>query len=262
MDELTKEKWRRLRERPDDIALRNELAESVFHVCEIQCNRILKRIGDRRLCFEELMSIAYETLLDRLTTFDPDYGVEPSTFLSRRIWGALIDHLRDGACETTSRLKQRRNRIIDQWIATLDHQPNEEEIFEHFGFSRVHREVYSIDQKYETEFGGTVLSNVLADLLSDRRCTNDQSLPDELVRSCNLKERHLLIGYYIEGMSMKEVGESLGLSESRVSQMHSSMINRFRERMEVPSMVTSIRMRSNNGAKRGRPSKRERRTAA
>ncbi len=64
MDELTKEKWRRLRKHPDDIDLRNELAETVYYICEIQCSRILNRIGDRRASFEELMSIAYETLLN------------------------------------------------------------------------------------------------------------------------------------------------------------------------------------------------------
>lgn len=241
MDELTKEKWRRLRKHPDDIDLRNELAETVFHVCEIQCNRILKRIGDRRLSFEELMSIAYETLLNHIAVVDIDRA-SPSTYLSIRINGALLDFLRNCACETTSRLRQQRNRQIEQWSASLDHRPNSEEIAQHFGFGVVQLDVHSIDQEHENEFGDMPLSKALAD-----RSDFDRSLDSDLLKGCNQQERLILIGYYIEGDSMKEVGASLGLSESRVSQVHTALINRLRDRLGVSAPLP---IRANNGKRR------------
>jgi RNA polymerase sigma factor for flagellar operon FliA len=51
------------------------------------------------------------------------------------------------------------------------------------------------------------------------------------MRSLSIKERLLLIMYYVEGITMKKVGEALDLSESRISQMHTDLIARLRERL-------------------------------
>lgn len=52
-----------------------------------------------------------------------------------------------------------------------------------------------------------------------------------LIRGCNRTERLLLIGYYWQGRTMKEIGADLDLSESRVSQLHSDILDRLRERL-------------------------------
>ena len=52
----------------------------------------------------------------------------------------------------------------------------------------------------------------------------------EALRGCSTTERLILIGYYCEDDTMKEVGASLGMSESRVSQIHSALVTRLRKR--------------------------------
>lgn len=53
----------------------------------------------------------------------------------------------------------------------------------------------------------------------------------DLIRGCNQVERILLLGYYWQDQTFKEIGKSLGLSESRICQMHTHLIARFRDRL-------------------------------
>jgi RNA polymerase sigma factor for flagellar operon FliA len=84
--------------------------------------------------------------------------------------------------------------------------------------------------------------DVLQDRKSDDplRCVQRKDVKDLITRGLNRAERLIVILYYFEQMTMKEIGETLDLSESRVSQMHSAILDRLKGQLEQRQREISV----------------------
>lgn len=228
MEESEKRLWRRYartRRQPAKDALRNELIELYLPLAERLARRKAARLPDH-IDFDDLYSAAYEALLHSVPRFDLSRGIEPRTFFAHRIQGALTDYLR--AIDPLSRTMRQRQIRIERWTQTeIDHPPTDDETFDRFGFRLHCPPVLSINQTVEHSDGR---NTCIGDLLVDRRTPavgSGVSNASEILRGCSKRERLLLLLYHVEGQTMSEIGDSLGISESRVSQMMKSLQRRL-----------------------------------
>ncbi len=203
----------------------------------------------RNVDHEDLYSAGVLGLLDAHAKFDTGKGVKFETYAVWRIKGAVLDQLR--ALDWASRSMRRKARNLDGVTRKLDQKlgraASEEEVARELKMSR--EDFYrlldhvrgavlvSLDES-RTQDGDDQGS--LSDHLAD------PSAPDLEERLETEQERHLMMGvidqlpeqerlvvalYYYEHMTLKEIGRTLGISESRVSQVHTRAMSRLRLRM-------------------------------
>lgn len=218
--------------------------------------RVVERIS-RRLPAEvdpgDLMQEGVFGLMHAIDRFDPERGVRFTTFATQSINSAVLDYLR--SIDWAPRLARSRSRKLNtakqSLTKELGREPDEEELFKQMDMTRKEflltvRDGYLTStvslaagaDAPDAEGGYTGLGQVLSD--NTAACpvteTHRRNLKDLVTGKLSRAERLIVVLYYYEQMSMKEIGVTLDLSESRVSQMHSSIMARLKvqlsERMD------------------------------
>lgn len=226
MTEEELQDWARYKESPTD-ENRNVL---VLRYQGIAINVALKykaRLPDYVL-YGELLSAAYEGLMQSVPKFDVSKGFQPNTYLSHRVWGAIQDFLR--STDDSSRLNRKRCTVVNNWINTLTSHPSPEEIIQRF--DERHYTAYIQGCFVQTSDHDKWDRNKVFDTVDTYTpAFNVQELKPYL-KGLNKKERLMILLYYCEGWSMKQIGRDLALSESRVSQLITQIHVRLRERLQ------------------------------
>lgn len=195
----------------------------------------------------DLMSYGIFGLIDAIDKFEPERGFKFETYAIQRIKGAILDELR--ALDWVPRSVRARAREIERSMAELEHRlqrtPTDEELASHLGMALEQLQdhlaeisslgVISLDDVLGPETSGTV-GDIIADvrgvnpeaefqLVETRRVLSDavNRLPD--------RERLVLTLYYFEGLTLAEIGDVLGVTESRVCQIHAKSVMSLRNRM-------------------------------
>ncbi|WP_029391743.1 RNA polymerase sigma factor WhiG [Streptomyces xiaopingdaonensis] len=190
-------------------------------------------------------------LIDAIEKFDPDRSNKFETYAITRIRGAMIDELR--ALDWIPRSVRQKARAVERAYATLEashrRSPSEAEVAGHMGISQ--GELHGI-------FSQLSLANVVAleellhvggeggdrlslmDTLEDTSADNpvevaeDRELRLLLARAINSlpeREKTVITLYYYEGLTLAEIGQVLGVTESRVSQIHSKSVLHLRAKL-------------------------------
>jgi RNA polymerase sigma factor for flagellar operon FliA len=186
--------------------------------------------------------------MDAIDAFDMDRGVKFETYCAPRIRGAILDELR--AMDWVPRLVRSRSSQVDQARKALEmelgRKPTSEELCNKLNvskdeFQKIHKDssavsVVSLSRKwFETDSNKDVRE---IDVLKDERQVNPffmaqrHDLKDLVTKGLSRAERLIVVLYYYEQMTMKEIGVTLDLSESRVSQMHSSILARLKAQLQ------------------------------
>ncbi len=201
---------------------------------------------------DDLVSYGTIGLINAIDRFDPSRGVRFEAFASARIRGAVIDQLR--SLNWLSRTAVRRVRCIESVLAKLEQRlgrpANEVEAAVEMGIStdryrqillEVSVTVLSLDAPLGLSAQDDGVTS-LADLLEDQDMLGpaEEVEQRELVVSLSAaidqlpaRERLLLSLYYQEELTMKEISKVLGVSESRVCQLHIQAILHLRAAMNV-----------------------------
>jgi RNA polymerase sigma factor for flagellar operon FliA len=211
----------------------------------------------RNVDHEDLYSAGVLGLLDAHAKFDTRKGVKFETYAVWRIKGAVLDQLR--ALDWASRSMRRKARNLDGVTRRLDQKlgraASEEEVARELKMSR--EDFYrlldhvrgavlvSLDEarSNDGEDQGT-LADHLADPTSvdlEARLEDDQTRR-MLLRTIDLlpeQERLVVALYYYEHLTLKEIGRTLGISESRVSQVHTRAMARLKLRLHKASGARS-----------------------
>ena len=232
--------------RVDGEKLRNVLMEHYLHLVRYNAERIHQKLpGEVEL--DDLMSSGIFGLMDAIEAFDMERGVKFETYCAPRIRGAILDELRsmDWVPRLVRSRAQKMGQVTKQLEVELGRAPNSTEIASKLDismdeFKKIEKDskavgVVSLSRKYfETDSNKDVCE---IDILEDKRGVDPiremqrKDLKDLMTRGLSRAERLIIILYYFEEMTMKEIGATLDLSESRVSQMHSSIIARLRAQM-------------------------------
>ena len=202
------------------------------------------------LSTDDLESAGIIGLIEAMDRFDPAKETKLKTYAEFRIRGAMIDEIR--SMQWASRDVKRKigevRKAHEELEMKLQRSPEEEEVAQHMGIHL--QDLYNITKAVNSTslVGFEDISSNLGDGNTDfLECLADPSAVDqltflayqetkeELARSIDTlteKERMVLTLYYYEELTMKEVGSILGLSESRVCQIHGQTIRRLKKKFQ------------------------------
>lgn len=198
----------------------------------------------------DLMSYGLIGLINAVERFDPGRAVKFETYAVARIKGSIIDELR--SLDWVPRSVRARAREIErksaQLEAKLQRAPTDEELSTALGMeldefqaaiSQIsNSSIVALDEMWSLSSGGEPLS--LIDTIGDSRLSNPEdlmqvselreTLADAIAR---LPEREKIVValYYYDGLTLREIGDVLGVTESRVSQLHTKAILRLKGRL-------------------------------
>ena len=223
-------------------AIRNRLIEEYLPLVKYNGERIWARLPEG-VELDDLISAGIFGLMDAIDAFDLSRGVKFETYCVPRIRGAMLDELR--TMDWVPRLVRSKASKLGEATKTLEarlgRRPTELELSEHMSLSVKELEkmvldanavnLISLNKKwYETDSYKDVRE---IDILEDKkgedptRRVQKNDLMRLVTKGLNRNERLIIILYYYEELTMKEIGATLDLSESRVSQMHSSIVQRL-----------------------------------
>lgn len=227
---------------------------------------IARRIHERlpvQVPFEDLVHAGIIGLMEALQRFDPKKQVHLKSYAKFRIRGAILDSLRTTDWSPRSLRKQART-VESAYLALsseLGRAPSETEIANRLGM-----ELLAFQQLLGDLHGlnmGSLQALANEDVPDEEACIYQPNGPDEdpffqclqselrsqlseAMNTLDDKERQVLGLYYFDELTMKEVGATLGITESRVSQIHSLALLRLRTRIQEL-------LRSRTGAVSGDP---------
>jgi len=197
----------------------------------------------------DLMGSGNIGLQDAITKFEPEVGVRFETYCVPRIRGAILDSIR--ALDWVPRLIRNKShqyeRIVRELAAALHREPTEEEVAGRLNMSQ---QEYTdlrkeLNVKAQISVEGCAKENsddrdlMRLEMLEHRREVEPtRELQREEIRFMALKglstkERAVVEQYYFQGRSMKQIGEELELSESRICQIHSQVLDVLRKKFRA-----------------------------
>ncbi len=227
-----------------DIEIKNELVLNYLHLVK----RIVLRMMPVYQNFNEyddLVSYGVLGLMDAIERFDPDQGVKFTTYATLRIRGDIIDHMRKKDWAPSS-LRRKITAVSDAFNdlqSKLFRQPSEQDVANHLGMDV--KEVREVLEK-------SYIFNILhfEDILTENSTVKEPATPEEanpaniaekkevndilanVIETLPEKERLVISLYYYEEMTLKEIASILQVSESRISQIHSKVLLKLRQKME------------------------------
>ena len=200
---------------------------------------------------DDLIHVGMIGLAEALSRFESEQGVQFDTFASQRIRGAMLDELREGDWMSRSSRKSQKDieHALNRLEQRLGRSPQESEIAAELGmalddYQSLLGKVRGTQLVYLEDIGGgdadgsdDYLDRHVADAGADPfALLRDQRLRLALVDAIkNLPEReqYVMGMYYEHDMNLKEIAAVLGVTESRVCQLHSQAIARLRTKMRA-----------------------------
>ena len=226
--------------------LRNRLMERYLPLVKYNGERIWQRLPDG-VELDDLISAGIFGLMDAIDAFDLERGVKFETYCVPRIRGAMLDELRcmDWVPRLVRSKASKLANATKKLEAKFGRAPNEHELAAQLEITVPELEkmisdanavgLISLNKKwYETDSYKDVRE---IDILEDKkgedptRRIQKNDLMRLVTKGLNRNERLIIILYYYEELTMKEIGATLDLSESRVSQMHSSIVSRLQQQL-------------------------------
>jgi RNA polymerase sigma factor FliA len=246
-----KELWRRYKQGGDANA-RERLVVAYSPLVKFVAGRTGARLPSH-VEQADLISYGMIGLIEAMERFDPKRQIRFETFAIQRIRGAIIDELR--SLDWVPRSVRARARDIEEANSKLEHElgraPTDEELAERLGLSEEELQdsllqisnssILALEELWmSADASGDRVS--LLDTIEDERAPDPQAaldtseLKDRLQDAVqDLPERETLVIalYYFENLTLREIGEVLGVTESRVSQLHSKAVLRLRSRLKT-----------------------------
>ena len=244
--EETAELWTAYRADPESDSLRNTLIERYLPLVRYNAEKVWQKLPDG-VDIADLVSAGVFGLMDAIDAFDLERGVKFETYCVPRIRGAMLDELR--TMDWVPRLVRSKASKLAAAKKAVEAEhgrpPEDHEVAAKMElpigeFLKLKREanavgLVSLNKKwYETDSSKDVRE---IDVLQDQKGldpTGGLQKTDVMklvTKGLNRNERLIVILYYYEELTMKEIGGTLGLSESRVSQMHSSIVARLKDQL-------------------------------
>jgi len=231
----------------EDLTTRDKLVMEHVGLVKALANRLAHRLPSQ-VEVSELISVGVLGLIDAAGRFKPSLGVPFDAFARRRIQGAMLDMLRDLDWASRSVRKQRRDvdSAMARLRAELGREPESAEIATAMGVSEPEydrmldqlrsAELASIRQASTDEEGQSLL-DVAVDLSEgphqrlERR--ELRTLLAKGIMQLPERERQILALYYEQELTLAEIGQVIGVGESRVSQLRTQAIARLRSIMQT-----------------------------
>ena len=233
--------WREYK-RTRNPEIRNRLMELYLPVVNFIAERLLLTLP-RSIDVEDLKSAGTFGLMDAVDGFDIERGIKFKTYCSNRIRGAILDELRSQdwvprlvrlkahqLARAQSALEARFGRApthaemaTELRVGLSDYMDMTEEASAHT--------VRSLSESWDDGSGEQTVEKI--DFIRDQRAADPADLLNQddvmraIIRSLNRKEKQIILMYYRDGLTMKQIGAVMNLTESRVCQIHSNVIKKL-----------------------------------
>jgi RNA polymerase sigma factor for flagellar operon FliA len=236
----------RLLSTPQD---RDELVLTHLPLVKYLVGRISSKLPPH-LDQQDLMSVAVIGLITAAERFDPSRGILFKTFAEKRVMGSIMDELR--AQDWLPRTLREKYKRLEHEFSVLEQKlgrnPSSEEVAAAMGmdlekYFQLMEEVHSLsfmslEDFHEDEEGSSFgFLNFLSD--NGAESPQNQMMAKQLlqvlgdaIESLPEKERLVVTLYYYEELNLKEIGEIMNLTESRISQLHSQAVIRLKVKMK------------------------------
>jgi RNA polymerase sigma factor for flagellar operon FliA len=233
--------------RTRDENLRNTLIEHHMPLVRAIAERVLQTLP-KSIELDDLSSAGTFGLMDAINGFDLTRGIKFKTYCTTRIRGSILDELRSQDwVPRLVRLKAHRlDRAIRQLEGELGRSPNQVEIAHALGITledlQAHeaeanaKTIFSLSEKWDDGDEDKEMEKV--EILADRKSVDpvdtiqQRDALEMITGSLTKKERLIILMYYYEGLTMREIGEIMELTESRVCQIHSNVMARLKAQLD------------------------------
>ena len=222
---------------------RNSLMERHLPLVKYIAERLLQTLP-KSIELDDLISAGLFGLMDAIRGFDPERGIKFKTYCTTRIRGSILDQLRSQDwVPRLVRLKASKiDKALNRLTAEYGREPTHNELAEAMEMepdeltremdAASARSMYSLSEKWEDndDEGSGEKIEVLEDhqAKDPSQELNQNDLLGYMTRSLTPKERFIIEQYYRAGHTMREIGEMLNLTESRVCQIHSNVMDRLK----------------------------------
>ncbi len=227
--------------RTRDVKLKNVLSEEYLPIVRYVAEKMIERLP-HNVQVEDLVSAGVFGLFDAVEKFDLSRGVKFETYCVGRVRGAMLDELRH--MDWVPRLTRARANKLEEAYTRLEkangRAPTDVELAKELGIS-----IDQLDELYREVSGASIVTlqrraldkdpNQLGvDIMEDEKiegpfpANSRKDLVEFCKKKLSVKERNILVMYYFEDLTLKEIGTILELSESRVCQLHAKLITRLR----------------------------------
>ncbi|RVU98640.1 SigB/SigF/SigG family RNA polymerase sigma factor [Coriobacteriales bacterium OH1046] len=249
-------KWNRLRTRrlfrafhAGDAAARQELIMAYDGLARY----LARKFKNRGESDEDLEQVAYLGLIKAIDRFEPERGLEFSTYATPTIMGELRRHFRDKGWSVRvprrlQELSQKINRATDDLAVALGHMPSVPEIAGHLGVS-VDEVLEAMESSsaysavsFDTGSGtddedAPALIDHLGDEDKDLAGIDDRLLLEETISEFSPREQQIVRMRFIEGLTQVEIAQQLDISQVQVSRLLRKTLRRLQERIDPESLV-------------------------
>jgi RNA polymerase sigma factor for flagellar operon FliA len=246
MKVATQRRWEEFRE-SGDVEIRNRLVEKYLYIVKYVSDRLQQKLP-RSIPEEDIRSAASYGLIRAVENFDHRRGTRFETYCATRVKGAILDELRarDWVPRMIRNNTTRMNAARVEMERSIGREPTPGELAQTldvsrdkvetmikesnfvsmFTFSRCEEEAQRGDAEerhliYEDKNSGAPFERIFL-----------KDLSDHLMASLSHREKMVILLYYVEDLSMKEIGKILNISESRVSQIRTNTLTKLRKRVE------------------------------
>ena len=228
---------------------RDRLIQHYLYLVRYAVSRMLVQLPPH-LDSDDLIGYGLLGLIQSIEKFDPARKVRFETYAMTRIRGAILDELR--AMDWMPRSLRRKARELEQAMQAIEHRTGrparEEELSVELGLTPEELQKMLCETSYLLVSLDYLLSpdshaRNWEESLPDTRESHDplaqvekQALQEALrqaLASLPEREQKLVALYYFEGLTMKEIGKVLELTEARICQLHAQSIHRLKARMQT-----------------------------
>ncbi|MBU5488381.1 FliA/WhiG family RNA polymerase sigma factor [Clostridium sp. MSJ-8] len=199
--------------------------------------------------YEDLVSYGVIGLMDALSKFDESKGIKFSSYASIRIKGAIIDEIRKSRPISKGAMDKlnKYNTAVEKLQKKLFREPSNDEIAKELNLSLTevgeienyinYISVVSLEDVVFSDDEDMTIMGIIEDKNSPSpeesyEYSEKLDILAKAIEELNEKDRIVLNLYYYEGLTLKEIGTVLNVSESRVCQLHSRAIRNLRAKMK------------------------------
>lgn len=228
------------------------LAKQYAGLVRTLARRIAQKLPDH-VELDDLIQDGNVGLLDALNRFDPSKGIQFQTYATNRVRGAILDSLRSG--DWVSRGARRRARELSQEEEKLTHQLGRQPRLHELAQSTSLTQAEVWRRKHESSKLAVVSLQQPAPQQEEENCWGDTLVDDsptveeramstcrqqmllEGLHTLSERERTILALYYFEELCIREIGTIFGVSEARISQIHSRSLRKLREVFQAQDQI-------------------------
>ena len=210
----------------------DELAIQYLPAVKAMAFRLKERLPSS-IDFADLSAIGTEELIKLARRYDESLNDSFWGYAKKRVYGAMLDYLRslDVLSRASRKLVKSIDYVVEEHLLIHDEEPTDEELAEKLGESvekihdaRIASTIYTVmplHDQLQVGDEGAALAEVEKDELV--------SVIKKVLSTYKEREQMIIQLYYFEELTLKEISEVLNITESRISQIHKSVIKKIKE---------------------------------